>query len=62
MNQTQRGFSAILRTMAMGISLTTVGSVVLAVVFAVSIDGCSRVAAKITPPPAFSESSPTLLQ
>jgi len=49
MNQTQRGFGAILRTMAMGVSLTTVGSVVLAVVFAVSLDGCSRVAAGIKP-------------
>jgi hypothetical protein len=49
MNQTQRGFGAILRTMVMGISLTTIGSIVLAVVFAVSIDGCSRVAARIKP-------------
>lgn len=49
MNQTQRGFGAILRTMLMGISLTTIGSIVLAVVFAVSLDGCSRVAAKIKP-------------
>jgi len=49
MNQTQRGFSAILKTMAMGVSLTTIGSIVLAVAFAVSIDGCSRVAAGIKP-------------
>jgi hypothetical protein len=35
--------------MVMGVSLTTVGSIVLAVVFAVSLDGCSRVAAGIKP-------------
>jgi len=35
--------------MVMGVSLTTVGSLVLAVVFAVSLDSCARVAAKIRP-------------
>jgi hypothetical protein len=49
MNQTQRGFGAILKTMAMGISLTTIGSIVLAVVFAAGLDGCARVAEKIKP-------------
>ena len=52
MNQKQpnRGAcSAIWRTLGLGISLTMIGSTVLAVVFAVALDGCSRVASRIKP-------------
>jgi uncharacterized protein YceK len=35
--------------MGLGISLTTIGSMVLAVVFAIALDGCSRVASRIKP-------------
>lgn len=42
-------FSAIWRTLGVGISLTMIGSTILAVLFAITLDGCSRVATRIKP-------------
>jgi hypothetical protein len=60
MNQTQPSrsgsigaFSAIWRTLGLGISLTTLGSALLAVFFAFALDGCTKVAGNIkSRPPA----------
>jgi hypothetical protein len=62
MNQTQPSrpgntgaFSAIWRTLGLGISLTTLGSALLAVFFAFALDGCTKVAGNIkSRPPAAS--------
>ncbi|MBZ5526267.1 MAG: hypothetical protein LAP21_28960 [Acidobacteriia bacterium] len=65
-NPSHGAFSAIWRTLGLGISLTMIGSTVLAVVFAVALEGCSRVASRIKPGEAHAISAdaraPRLLQ